>query len=502
MTDDDSRSGSPFPLVLRPVPPRDTCVCPLRSLSSHAHFVDSKEWRSSCLCFVYGWWKAIENGPNGTFGLLPQSIVRDIASLCMPCDILTDRAMLAIYRGRYEEGLRLFKQALLEDPYYIPALVGLRGFRLWRPLLGQPTVPSAVSLIRRAKEASQCQYHHALAVSYFFSTLEEERNDRHIGISIDNSLMNKSSTNSCLNIVGTNGYSEIVNKTVEQIVSSLCQNLETHVSENNSSETDVTDHPQNGASTSNLCSESNIEEKPLNEGLTTHCETLTPGILLWKARNFLLGSWHYFVRGEPELAPKLWSTAIDICPMSMNCLGNCYCDGDSCEKDTSKGVILFVRAAQMIHAAAVNNLGFSYLTGSGLPKDKDKAISFFDLSAKLGSVQGTYNLAWSYYKGSGPLAPDPVKAVELFRCIANQDHIGAQINLVDILRTGRPGVPVNLEESLFWLKAAAPYDNRAKATLQTMEQLLLPPPPPPETPTDAASPPTAGPSATDAQQHP
>lgn len=47
---------------------------------------------------------------------------------------------------------------------------------------------------------------------------------------------------------------------------------------------------------------------------------------------FLHGCWHYFVMNDPASAVPLWLPLTDRCVMSMNCLGNCYCDGEGIER--------------------------------------------------------------------------------------------------------------------------------------------------------------------------
>ena len=49
--------------------------------------------------------------------------------------------------------------------------------------------------------------------------------------------------------------------------------------------------------------------------------------------------------------------------------GNMYCDGRGVEKNESKAVEWYLKAAEIGHGKAMHNLGLFYETGRGVEKD-------------------------------------------------------------------------------------------------------------------------------------
>eukprot|EP01105_Mastigella_eilhardi_P005169 TRINITY_DN16947_c0_g1_i1.p1 TRINITY_DN16947_c0_g1~~TRINITY_DN16947_c0_g1_i1.p1 ORF type:complete len:354 (-),score=98.55 TRINITY_DN16947_c0_g1_i1:153-1214(-) len=320
------------------------------------NFVNATNWNTACWALAAGTHPRL--GRDSPVTALPCFLVAKIMRACLPTDILTNKAMAAIARGRLNTGLRCLLDVLDEDPNYIPAILGLRSLRLYKPYVGADSAPSAAALMRQAKAVSEDDLRRAEA--YF----------------------------------------------------------------------------------------------------ADHRETSVHA-------RFLEGCWHYFIKENYAEAVTLWEPITD-CPMAMNCLGNCYCDGQGVVKDGPKGLALFSGAAARGHAAALNNVGFCYLTGCGVPGNHKKAIEMFLLAAEQGSVQALFNVAWSFENGK-ELPKDRKRAAELYMRAASADHVAAQLNLGILFRKGEDGVPRNLCEAQKWLARAAQYDADAKAELEAVK---------------------------------
>ena len=93
-------------------------------------------------------------------------------------------------------------------------------------------------------------------------------------------------------------------------------------------------------------------------------------------------------------------------PVAMWNLGNQYAKGSyGLEKDVTRAVDLYERAAQLGEKEAHFKLGYLYAGGRGVEKDTAKAIQHYEAAAVKGDVLSRHNLGvLEYYAGNSKLA--------------------------------------------------------------------------------------------------
>jgi len=102
------------------------------------------------------------------------------------------------------------------------------------------------------------------------------------------------------------------------------------------------------------------------------------------------------------------------CSHCVNLLGHCYRNGLGLEKDLSKAVGLYQRAADMGNSNAMNTLGYCYSHGQGVEKDISKAVGLYQRAADMGNPLAMFNLGYCYRNGQG-VEKDISKAVGLYQ---------------------------------------------------------------------------------------
>lgn len=132
---------------------------------------------------------------------------------------------------------------------------------------------------------------------------------------------------------------------------------------------------------------------------------------------------------------------------AMNLLGNRYLRGEGVQKDYSKALNLFTKAASKKHPKAIFNIGLLYLNGLGVEHSNSVAIDYFEKSANLGFDEAQYLLALLYQDSK-----EYEKAMLWAEKSALQGFIDAQFFMFralngDDLKTN--------PRAVFWLKKAA-----------------------------------------------
>ena len=82
---------------------------------------------------------------------------------------------------------------------------------------------------------------------------------------------------------------------------------------------------------------------------------------------------------------------------------------------------LFEKAAATGHTRAQINLGILYLRGLGVPRDVVNARAWLEKAAASGDPQALYTLGRAMDEGSEQIAPDPVRAADLYRRAAGHN---------------------------------------------------------------------------------
>jgi hypothetical protein len=84
---------------------------------------------------------------------------------------------------------------------------------------------------------------------------------------------------------------------------------------------------------------------------------------------------------------------------------------------------LFEKAAAAGHTRAQINLGILYLRGLGVPRDIVNARAWLEKAAASGDPQALYTLGRAMDEASEQIAPDPVRAADLYRRAAEKGHV-------------------------------------------------------------------------------
>ena len=138
-------------------------------------------------------------------------------------------------------------------------------------------------------------------------------------------------------------------------------------------------------------------------------------------------------------------------------LGVCYKNGDGIEKNLTKAVKWYEKAAEQGYASAQCNLGYCYEFGVGVEKNILKAVDLYKKAAEQGDATAQYNLGLSYKNGNG-VEENIYKAVEWYEKAAAQGFAPAQCSLGFRYELGE-GVEKNIYKAVEWYKKAAEQGN-------------------------------------------
>lgn len=121
------------------------------------------------------------------------------------------------------------------------------------------------------------------------------------------------------------------------------------------------------------------------------------------------------------------------------------------------------RAGDLGDAPSLERLALYYQLGLFVEKDPQLATRYQREAAAAGSADAQFELANDLVNQEG-VTPDWPAAVAWYEKAAAQDHIRALVKLGDILREGRPGVPVDYARSLGYAKRAMALDSTEAMT--------------------------------------
>ena len=141
---------------------------------------------------------------------------------------------------------------------------------------------------------------------------------------------------------------------------------------------------------------------------------------------------------------------------AQNMLGLNYAKGaDGFERDDTKAVEWYRKAADQGSAKAETNLGDMFFFGrGGLPKSYLDALSWYLKAAQQEWPDAQYRLGYMYEKGFGT-EKDVQRAVKYYRSAASHDYPDAENVLGTLYATGDDGVPKDNDEAVVWFKKAA-----------------------------------------------
>ncbi len=91
-------------------------------------------------------------------------------------------------------------------------------------------------------------------------------------------------------------------------------------------------------------------------------------------------------------------------------------------RNDARAIELFEKAANAGHTRAQINLGILYLRGQGAPRDLVNARAWLEKAAASGDPQALYALGRAMSESTEQIAPDPVRAADLFKKAAEKGH--------------------------------------------------------------------------------
>jgi len=122
-------------------------------------------------------------------------------------------------------------------------------------------------------------------------------------------------------------------------------------------------------------------------------------------------------------------------------------------RNEARALELFDRAAVAGHTRAQINLGILYLRGLGVPRDVVNARAWLEKAAATGDAQALYTLGRAMDEGSEQIAPDPVRAADLYRRAAEKGHVLAGLRYGLALSEG-VGIKRDVAAAQKWLVQA------------------------------------------------
>jgi TPR repeat protein len=127
--------------------------------------------------------------------------------------------------------------------------------------------------------------------------------------------------------------------------------------------------------------------------------------------------------------------------------------GQGVPKQTSRGLALMIRAAELGHTYAMNELGYIFSYGRGVSADVERGIRYYEAGAARGDIYSYNDLGLIYLNGAGR-PRDYAKARDYFIKAADGGHPYAPTNLGRMYRDGTGG-PVDLAAAAKWLELGA-----------------------------------------------
>jgi eukaryotic-like serine/threonine-protein kinase len=143
-------------------------------------------------------------------------------------------------------------------------------------------------------------------------------------------------------------------------------------------------------------------------------------------------------------------------PEAQNALGLKYVTGeDGLQRDETKAVDWYTKAAQQGYAKAEVNLGDMYFYGrGGLDKDPVQALSWYLKAAQQDLPGAQFRLGSMYEEGVGT-NQDVQRAVKYFRGAADAGYAEAQNRMGFLYATGSDGISQDPAQAVTWYRKAA-----------------------------------------------
>ncbi|MBL8587853.1 MAG: sel1 repeat family protein, partial [Methylobacteriaceae bacterium] len=173
---------------------------------------------------------------------------------------------------------------------------------------------------------------------------------------------------------------------------------------------------------------------------------------IWEQGNFYaLGAF-----GAPDLAQAAahyQSCAAGGDPYCLLSYGKALFYGQGVPANTTRGLELMLRSAELGHTYAMNELGFIFTYGRNITTDIERGLRFYESGADRTDIYSYNNLGLVYLRGAGRPA-DPARALDFFRKSAEGGHPYAPTNIGRMYRDG-VGVPADPREAARWLAMGA-----------------------------------------------
>lgn len=122
-------------------------------------------------------------------------------------------------------------------------------------------------------------------------------------------------------------------------------------------------------------------------------------------------------------------------------------------RNEARALELFQKAAAAGHTRAQINLGILYMRGLGVPRDLVNARAWLEKAAASGDPQALYTLGRAMDESSEQIAPDPVRAADLYRRAAEKGHVLAGLRYGLALSEG-VGIKRDAVQAQKWLVQA------------------------------------------------
>ena len=153
-------------------------------------------------------------------------------------------------------------------------------------------------------------------------------------------------------------------------------------------------------------------------------------------------------------------------PMLQFSLGQAFDAGLGVEKDDSKAVEWYRKAAEQGLMGAMYFLAQKLELGQGVQSDNEQAIKWHLKAAEGGLPESQYALGEHYLCEIKCVSKNWQEAARWFQMAAEQGHSNAQLRLAGMYKDGL-GVPQDLNIARFWYgKAAAQGNVQAQASLE------------------------------------
>ena len=134
-------------------------------------------------------------------------------------------------------------------------------------------------------------------------------------------------------------------------------------------------------------------------------------------------------------------------------LGRIYDEGKGIEKNLVEAIRLYKLSADQENPSAQMKLGYCYEFGYGVKQDLNMAVTMYELASAQGNAAAQCNLGYLYEVGKG-VEQSYEKAKEYYEKAADKGHTRAQYNLGAMYEAGHLG-KVDIEKALELYRKAA-----------------------------------------------